>query len=222
MCGRFSIFTPFQELKQRFDAGAPDKPVLPRYNASPGQKLLVIPMDDPKKMYLYRWGLIPHWSKDDKIGYKLINARADTLKEKPAFRGPLQKGRCLVLADGFYEWGEIGGRKTPYRIELKDRKPFAMAGLYSKWKDVCGTEIDSFTIITTDANKLVSPIHDRMPAILNEEMEKKWLDILMDFREIDRCLSPYGGSDMEIYPVSTLVNSPKNDYPDVMKPLAAA
>jgi putative SOS response-associated peptidase YedK len=219
MCGRFSIFTPIQELKHRFEVDPPDEPYIPRYNAAPGQKLIVIPMEDPKKMHLYKWGLVPHWAKDDKIGYRMINARAESLKEKPAFRGPLQKGRCLVIADGFYEWKAEGARKTPYRIELKDRKPFAFAGLTSRWKDEKGEELDTFTIITIEANAAIGKIHDRMPVILQKEWEGKWLDPHIELQETDKFLIPYSESDMEIFPISTLVNSPKNDTAEVLKPV---
>jgi putative SOS response-associated peptidase YedK len=219
MCGRFSLFTPFQDLKQRFDAEPPDEPVVPRYNAAPGQRMIVIPMEDPHKMHLFKWGLIPHWAKDAKIGYKLINARAESLKEKPAFRRSLQQGRCLVLADGFYEWSSTTAKKVPYRIELKNRKPFAMAGLSSHWKDEKGKEIDSFTIITTGGNKIVGRIHNRMPVILHQEWERKWLDQLIDPKETDQFLLPYAGSDMEMYPISILVNNPKNDVAEILKPI---
>ena len=220
MCGRFSNFSPLEVLREIFRADPPDEPVYPRYNAAPGQRLIVIPMDDPQKMHLYKWGLIPHWARDPKIGNNLINARSETLKEKPAFRGSLQKGRCLVLADGFYEWGITAGRKIPYRIELKDRKPFSMAGLCSRWKDEAGKEIDTFTIITTNANTIVGTIHDRMPVIFTLEQEMKWLDPLIGPKEIDQYLLPYTVSDMEMYPISTLVNSPKNDIPEIIKPVA--
>jgi putative SOS response-associated peptidase YedK len=219
MCGRFSIFTPIQELKQRFDAESPDEPVVPRYNAAPGQKLIVIPMDDPHKMRFFTWGLIPHWARDARIGYKLINARGETINEKPAFRGSLHKERCLVLADGFYEWSATTGKKTPYRIELRDRKPFAMAGLSSRWKDEKGREIDTFTIVTTQANDIVGAIHDRMPAILNREQERQWLNPLIDPKGASQYLRSYSGSDMEMYPISTLVNSPKNDSAEIVKPI---
>jgi hypothetical protein len=142
MCGRFSIFTPIRELRQRFNADPPDESVTPRYNAAPGQNLIVIPMDDPHKMHLYKWGLIPHWARDEKIGYKMINARAESLKEKPSFSGSLQKGRCLVFADGFYKWSLKAAKKVPYRIELSNSKPFAMAGLSSRWKNDNGKETD--------------------------------------------------------------------------------
>jgi putative SOS response-associated peptidase YedK len=219
MCGRFSLFTPIQELKQRFDAEGTDEPVFPRYNAAPGQRMIVIPMDDPNKMHLFKWGLIPHWARDAKIGYKLINARGETLQGKPAFRGSLHKGRCLVLADGFYEWSATTGKKIPYRIELKNRKLFAMAGLCSQWKDEKGKEIDTFTIVTTEANKIVGAIHDRMPVILNREWERQWLDPLIDPKETDQYLRPYSGNDMEIYPISTLVNSPRNDSAAIVRPI---
>ncbi len=176
-------------------------------------------MNDPHKMHLYMWGLIPHWAKDAKIGFNLINARAETLQEKPAFRGFLHKGRCLVLADGFYEWSATTGKKIPYRIEFKDRKPFAMAGLCSRWKDEKGKEVDTFTIVTTEANGIVGTIHDRMPVILSREKERWWLDPLVGSKERDQYLLPYSGSDMEMYPISTLVNSPKNDSAEIVKPM---
>jgi putative SOS response-associated peptidase YedK len=220
MCGRFSNFTPLEALRERFQADPPDEPVYPRYNAAPGQRMIVIPLDDPRKMHFSKWGLIPHWAKDPKIGYKLINARSETLKEKPSFRGSLQKGRCLVLADGFYEWGITTGRKIPYRVELKGGKPFAMAGLCSRWKDEAGKDIDTFTIITTNANEIVGTIHDRMPVIFNREQEMQWLDPLFDLQAINQYLLPYPGHDMEAYPISTLVNSPKNDIPEILKPAA--
>jgi putative SOS response-associated peptidase YedK len=219
MCGRFSNFSPIEVLRERFRADPPDEPVYPRYNAAPGQRLIVIPVDDPHKMHFYKWGLIPHWTKDPKIGNSLINARSETLKEKPAFRGSLHKGRCLVLADGFYEWKSTGSRKVPYRVELKDRKPFAMSGLCSTWKDPDGKEIDTFTIITTNANEIVGAIHDRMPVIFKLEEERKWIDPLVEFQEAHHYLLSYPGHDMETYPISTLVNSPKNDTAEIIKPV---
>jgi len=221
MCGRFSNFTPIEALRERFRADPPGEPVYPRYNAAPGQRLIVIPINDPHTMHFYKWGLIPHWAKDPKIGNSLINARSETLKEKPAFRGTLQKGRCLVLADGFYEWETTTGRKIPYRVELKERKPFAMAGLSSKWKDTTGKEIGTFTIITTVANEIVGTIHDRMPVIFNPEHEINWLDPFVDFQDVHQYLLPYPENDMEIYPISTLVNSPKNDTAEIIKPVSS-
>jgi len=221
MCGRFSCFTPLEALRERFQADPPDEPVYPRYNAAPGQRMIVIPLDDPRKMHFSKWGLIPHWAKDPKIGNSLINARSETLREKPAFRGSLQKGRCLVLADGFYEWGTTSGKKIPYRVELINRKPFSMAGLCSRWKDESGKEIDTFAIITTNANEIVGTIHNRMPVIFNREQETIWLDPLIGPKEIDQYLMPYSESDMEIYPISTLVNSPKNDSAEIVKPMSS-
>jgi len=183
--------------------------------------MIVIPLDDPRKMHFSKWGLIPHWAKDPKIGNSLINARSETLREKPAFRGSLQKGRCLVLADGFYEWGTTSGKKIPYRVELINRKPFSMAGLCSRWKDESGKEIDTFAIITTNANEIVGTIHNRMPVIFNREQETIWLDPLIGPKEIDQYLMPYSESDMEIYPISTLVNSPKNDSAEIVKPMSS-
>lgn len=219
MCGRFSNFSPLDVLRKRFGADPPDEPVHPRYNAAPGQKLIVIPMDAPHTMHLCKWGLIPRWAKDPKIGNSLINARSETLEHKPAFREALRKGRCLVLADGFYEWKSTGGRKVPYRIELKNRNPFAMAGLCSTWKDPTGKDVDTFTIITTRANEIVGSIHDRMPVIFIPEQETKWIDPLVEFQEAHRYLLPYPGHDMVAYPISTLINSPRNDTAEVIRPV---
>jgi len=219
MCGRFSNFSPLDVLRNRFRVDPPDEPVYPRYNAAPGQKLIVIPMDDPHKMHFYKWGLIPSWARDPKIGNSLINARSETLKEKPAFRGSLNRRRCLVLADGFYEWKTTSGRKVPYRVELRGREPFAMAGLCSTWKDPDGKSIDTFAIVTTNANEIVGTIHDRMPVIFTPEQESKWIDLSFDFQEVNQCLLPYSENDMEIYPISTLVNNPKNDIPEILEPI---
>lgn len=165
---------------------------------------------------MFHWGLVPFWAKDPKIGTRLINARAETIAEKPAFRTPFKKHRCLVLADGFYEWDRKGARRVPYRVVLKDEMPFALAGICDYWKDESGKELRSFSIITTDANQLIATIHDRMPVILLPQDEKVWLDPGLDLIKALKMLRPYPADDMKMYPVSTLVNNPKNDLPQVI------
>lgn len=216
MCGRFSIATPIEELRERFEAEPPKAEVKPRYNAAPGQDMLVITSETPKQMSLFHWGLVPSWAKDPKIGYKLINARAETLAEKPAFRHAFQKHRCLVLADGFYEWDKKQKTHVPYHIYLKGHKPFAFAGLCEYWKDEKGKELKSFTIVTTDSNKLVGEIHNRMPVILEPQGEKKWLDPKAKIEDVEKIMKPFPTQKMEAYPISTLVNNPRNDVPEAL------
>lgn len=217
MCGRFSITTPIEELRDRFKAEAPKEAFSPRYNAAPSQNMLVIPEETPHQMALFKWGLVPSWAKDPKIGNHLINARAETLKEKPAFRHAYQKHRCLVIADGYYEWDKKNKTHVPYYIFKKGHSPFAFAGLCEYWKDEKGNELNTFTIITTKADSLVSRIHDRMPVILTQKEEMKWLDPNLEEKNIEKILkSPLPAKEMEAYPISKLVNNPRNDVPEVV------
>jgi putative SOS response-associated peptidase YedK len=218
MCGRFSIATPWQELKKRFDAEIPEGFYKPRYNAAPGQDMLAIPEETPHRADFFHWGLIPHWAKDPKIGNRMINARAETVAEKPSFRTPFKKHRCLVLADGFYEWDKRSTKHVPYRIILKNDQSFAFAGLCDYWKDEKGKEVKSFTIITTKANSLVSKIHDRMPVILPKEKEQTWLNPGLDLKEAEKMLEAYPSREMKMYPISILINNPKVDNAAVMNP----
>ena len=217
MCGRFSLTSPWELLKERFAVEIPVNDYRLRYNAAPGQNLWVIPEETPYDAQLFKWGLVPFWAKDPKIGNRLINARAETIAEKPAFRTPFKKHRCLVLADGFYEWDKKGARRVPYRVVIKDEHPFALAGICDYWKDNKGNELKSFSIITTDANQLISKIHDRMPVILSRKDETAWLDPDLDIIHALKMLLPYPAKEMKMYPVSTLVNNPKNDLPQVIK-----
>ena len=217
MCGRFSLTSPWELLKERFVVDIPVNDYRVRYNAAPGQNLWVIPEETPRDAQLFQWGLVPFWAKDPRIGNRLINARAETIAEKPAFRTPLKKHRCLVLADGFYEWDKKGARRVPYRVVMKDEHPFALAGICDYWKDNTGNELKSFSIITTDANRLIAQIHDRMPVILSRKDEKAWLDPDLDIIQALKMLRPYPAKEMKMYPVSTLVNNPKNDLPQVIK-----
>jgi len=163
---------------------------------------------------MLRWGLVPSWAKDPSIGVRMINARAETIAEKPSFRSAFKHRRCLIPTDGYYEWAKAGKKKQPYFIRMKDRQPFAMAGLWESWKSPEGETIETFTIITCEANSMMKPFHHRMPVILDEELWGEWLD--PENNDVDRLkgyLVPYDSSKMEAFPVSPLVNNPRNDSP---------
>jgi putative SOS response-associated peptidase YedK len=213
MCGRFSLTVNEAELNLRFELEGGDAPYVPRYNGAPTQMLAVITSENPQQLRYHRWGLIPPSAKDSSIGTKMINARAETIAEKASFCTPLFSKRCLVPADGFYEWQQDAG-KQPYRIFIKDNPLFTMAGLWERWKSPEGTIIESFSIITTEANSFMKPIHNRMPVILNPADEKTWL-ASKDAVEILSLLKPYDSEEMDAYPVSKLVNSPRNEGKEV-------
>jgi putative SOS response-associated peptidase YedK len=187
----------------------------PRYNIAPSQSIAAIrvaPEARQREFVRLHWGLIPPWAKDRKIGYSTINARAETVDSKPSFRSAFKKRRCLILADGFYEWQKSEDKKKqPFHIHMKDNRPFAFAGLWERWKGG-GEEIESCTIIVTEGNDVMKPIHDRMPVILDPADYGLWLDPEADnASQLRELLQPYAGDDLEADPVSTLVNSPKND-----------
>ena len=225
MCGRITLSTDKDDLQSRWGfidpSGVLDS-IKPRYNIAPSQKSPVLTVNEDRRVLnMMRWGLIPFWAKEASIGYKMINAKSETLAEKPSFRKPFKEKRCLVLADGFYEWEKTDKKnKVPYRFVLKNRQPFAFAGLWDVWKTPEGDTLLSFTIITTRANELMERIHDRMPVILNEKDEAKWLD--PEFKDTDKLsslLQPYPSEQMVAYKVSTIVNSPKNDTPSCIEPV---
>ncbi|CAM4028507.1 SOS response-associated peptidase [Lederbergia lenta] len=216
MCGRFTLFATFEEIIDRFDIQQMIDADLynPNYNVAPSQSVLAVINDGTNNRLGYlRWGLIPSWAKDIKIGYKMINARSETLSEKPSYRNAYKNKRCLILADSFYEWKRHDDKtKTPMRIKLKSDNLFAMAGLWESWKSPEGESIYSCTVITTKPNKLVRDIHDRMPVILNPADEKIWLDkSITDIDQLNKLLTPLDENLMEAYEVSSLVNSPKNN-----------
>ncbi|MBY0147295.1 SOS response-associated peptidase [Neobacillus niacini] len=216
MCGRFTLTATVDQLIDRFDVEffLEQEEYLPSYNVAPSQSVLaVINNGSHKRMGFLRWGLIPPWAKDMSIGYKMINARAETLSEKPSFRNAYKNKRCLIVADSFYEWKRIDSKtKTPMRIKLKSDELFAMAGLWESWKSPEGKTIYSCSVITTQPNELVQDIHDRMPVILKPEDEKNWLDpSISDTSKLQPLLKPLETSLMEAYEVSPLVNSPKNN-----------
>lgn len=187
---------------------------------APSQQILSIVSDgENKRGGFLKWGLVPSWSKDSKIGYKMINARSETVDTRPSYKNLLKRRRCLIVADGFYEWKNEDGKKQPYRIKMKDDHVFAFAGLWDRWeKD--DEIIHSCTIITTEANEIVSDIHDRMPVILPEEKHDIWLNpAIQDSSQLKQLLHPFPAKNMMAYQVSTLVNSPKNDVPEILNSL---
>jgi putative SOS response-associated peptidase YedK len=223
MCGRFTLRTPAKDIAEFFDLG--DVPELrPRYNIAPTQKVAAVRLDresEKRELAFLHWGLIPSWADDPKIGHRPINARAETVATKPSFRNAFKKRRCLIVADGFYEWRKTNDKKQPFLIHKKDDCPFAFAGLWEHWK---GDEkaIESCTIIVTEANDLMKPIHDRMPVILDPADYDLWLDPEFGDREkLEAMLRPYSGGDLESYPVSTVVNKPQNDVEKCVERVAA-
>ena len=176
MCGRYSLIADLGELAQRFEFNGDRLTFEPAYNVAPTQQVLTVVGGDTRRGGFMRWGLIPHWAKNASIGGRMINARAETVAEKPAFRDALRRRRCLVLADGFHEWQRSGTARRPMRVVMRTGEPFAFAGLWSVWRDPDGNRVPSCAIITTAANELLRPIHDRMPVVLPKELEEFWLD----------------------------------------------
>lgn len=190
------------------------------YNAAPSQTLPVVTNKQPDAIQFFSWGLQPFWAKDAKAVKRAINARAETLAEKPSFRKLLSSKRCLVPADGFFEWQVTEHGKVPYRILLKEEDTFSFAGLWDEWLDKStGELLHTYTIITTEANNLVKPIHDRMPVILSPEAEELWLDAHESQEELLSLLKPYDATQMKAYPVSPLVNSAQNNVPEILNSL---
>ncbi len=222
MCGRFALTADAETLQSEFNLSSLPADLAPRYNIAPSQAVAVALRDSNGRQYLdaFRWGLIPVWAKDASIGNRMINARAESVAEKPSFKRPLQKQRCLILADGFFEWQKTAGGKVPAYFRLKDERPFAFAGLWDSWTDPAGQTIHSCTIITTAPNPLVAPIHNRMPVILLPKDRERWLNpIEQSPQSLLPLLNPYPANEMLSYPVSTLVNSPANDSPACIQPL---
>jgi putative SOS response-associated peptidase YedK len=223
MCGRFTLTVNTNRLQETFPDLEIPEGIQPRYNISPSQPVAVVPNDGKNRLDFFTWGLIPSWAKDPSIGNRLINARAETLMEKPSFRTAFRRRRCLVLADGFYEWHQEPDRrgKTPMLIKLHDGRPFAFAGLWETWNSPDGSLILSTTIITTQPNELMESIHNRMPVILPQPAHELWLaQGEVDPAEMMSLLQPYPAEEMTAYPVSTLVNDPKNELPEVILPQA--
>ena len=221
MCGRFSLTADLGELARRFEFDGNLLDLEPNYNVAPTQNVLTVIGGENRRGGFIRWGLIPHWAKTASIGSRMINARAETVAQRPAFRDAFRRRRCLVLADGFYEWQRAGSVKKPMRIVMESGEPFAFAGLWAMWRDSEGNRIPSCTVITTEANDLLRPIHNRMPVILPREMEEFWLDRdVQDVAVLENALTAYPSELMQTYQVSTLVNSPRNNGPQVVEPVA--
>ncbi|KUO51474.1 MAG: hypothetical protein APF76_14010 [Desulfitibacter sp. BRH_c19] len=222
MCGRFTLAKDFEELTKRFNFHLPLSlpEYVPRYNIAPSQEILaIVNLGNQVQPVYFRWGFIPSWSKDKTIGNRMINARVETVDQKPSFAYPLKSKRCLIPADGFYEWKTQNGIKIPQRILLKDNDIFSFAGLWDSWTSLDGETIQSCTILTTTANELIEKIHKRMPVILSHETEQVWLDTnISDIKELKPLLVPYPSDSMQLYEVSTMVNSPKNDTPECIIP----
>jgi putative SOS response-associated peptidase YedK len=233
MCGRYTFFALDTDFEERFGA-TPTDSLEPRYNAAPTQSLPVIRNDSPEAITRLRWGLIPRWADNERTQF--INARAETLREKGSFAQAFEQRRCLVLADGFYEWTETESGNQPFRVTRADREPFCMAGLWERFTPPetqsgldaftdGGSEvgspggadpnpIETFTIVTTDPNEVVGDLHDRMPVVIPREAERRWLD--GDPDELNSLLTPYAG-EMDAYPVSRAVNDPANDTPELIE-----
>jgi putative SOS response-associated peptidase YedK len=222
MCGRFTLAADPRDLMETLPGFELPDELPPRYNVAPSQSVAVVANNGRHEIEFFRWGLIPFWAKDPKIGDRMINARAETLASKRSFTSAYSQRRCLVLADGFYEWRKEPGRKikTPLYIRLKSGEPFAFAGLWSSWRAPDQQTVLSCTIIiTTTPNDLLQQIHNRMPVILAREAYKLWLDPgKQPPDQLDPWLQPYPASEMTAYPVSTLVNNPRHDSPDCIVP----
>ncbi len=222
MCGRFTLTAEAAQLQQTFPEFQFPAQGRTRFNIAPSQPVLAVPNDGSTRADYFLWGLIPSWAKDPTIGSKLINARAETLGEKPSFRGSYKYHRCLIFADGFYEWkSETGTKvKTPHYIRMESGLPFAIAGLWDEWHSPDGSQIKTCTIITTEPNELMSTLHNRMPVILNRSDYAQWLDVAPQKPEaLQPLLVPYPAAGMRAYPVSTLVNSPSNDRAECVVPI---
>jgi len=219
MCGRYSFAPDLKIVNEHYDISVNDDDLTPNYNCAPSQLLPVITNDKSIGFNFFRWGLIPFWAKDISIGNKLINARSETILEKPSFRNAFRQRRCLVPADAFYEWKQEVKEKIPYRIFLKNQNIFSMAGIWEKCKLPNGETIFSFAIITTQPNTLMTKIHNRMPVILDKKGEDLWINNT-DEKELTNLLKPFPAEQMTAYRISNLVNSPRNNSPKIIEPIA--
>lgn len=223
MCGRFTITLDPGELQELLELGPYIHVVQPRYNVAPSQPIPIVKDPQSRAVELYLWGLVPFWAKDPKIGSRMINARSETAYEKPSFRAAFKYRRCLIPADGFFEWyaADKGEGKTPYLFKLKDDGPFTFTGLYEHWQSPDGGELHSCTILTCPPNELVGRYHNRMPVMLNKQDRWTWLDPDQKQDTLRDLLQPYPAEEMKAYAVSRAVNSPKKDDPSVVEPVGA-
>ena len=220
MCGRFTLHTPESQIREAFNLEHTEPLGLkPRYNIAPSQEIPIIrDTDTGQEMVMARWGLVPHWSKESKSKYSTINARIESITEKPTYRSSFQRKRCLIPADGFYEWKQVNGNKVPHHIRMRDGSVFAFAGLWDRWEGN-DDSIESCTIIVMPSNEVMKPIHERMPAIIAPAHYDLWLDTrITDKEEIMQYLTSALSSQLTAYPVSTWVNVPKHDDERCIQP----
>lgn len=220
MCGRFTFATDRAVLQERFACDTSALTYTPSYNIAPGQDVVAVINDGTNRAGTLRWGLVPSWARDPSIGNRLINARVETVAEKPSFRQALRQRRCLVLADGFYEWRRTATGKEPMYIRLCSQQPFAFAGLWEVWRDAAGTRLATCTLLTTAANDFMQPIHHRMPVILDPAAEASWLDRRVTEPDVLLPLvtAPLA-TPLEAYAVSSAVNTPRNNTPACCEPV---
>lgn len=220
MCGRFTLFTPASRLAEQFLPGEPLS-VAPRYNIAPSQPVLAVrpsPAAGRREFAMPRWGLVPAWARDAAIGNRLINARAETVSEKPAFRRAFRERRCLIPADGFYEWKKEGAGKRPFYVRRRDGAPFAFAGIWERWEGTGGEAVETCAILTTEPNELLAPLHDRMPLIVPPEEYGRWLDPSLRTPErLAPLLRPFPSAALEAFPVGREVNNPRADDPSLIR-----
>jgi putative SOS response-associated peptidase YedK len=216
MCGRFALIVDASVLADVFDVDPP-RELTPRFNIAPTQAIPIVRIgkESPRECSFVRWGLVPSWAKDQKIGARMINARGETVAEKPSFRSAVKNRRCLIPADGFYEWVKTAGGKQPHFIHFANGRPFAFAGLWERWHKGEGDPLETCTIITTTPNDLIAGLHDRMPVILPRDRFEEWIEPApLSPDRLQELLVPHPDEGMEAYPVSTYVNKPINDGPE--------
>lgn len=225
MCGRYTTTHPLDEILRYFLISnvrpEVEEGYRPSFNVAPSQPVLVIGLRQGERAAaMHRWGLIPRWAKDASIGAKMINARAETVAERPAYRTPFRQRRCLIPADSLFEWQRNGKTKQPFRFMMRDESMFAFAGLWDEWRAPDNSVIRSCTIVTTEPNKLIEPVHNRMPVILHPADYDEWLDPRTEQERLLAMLAPYPADEMKCYPVSTRVNSPANNDEELIQPIA--
>jgi putative SOS response-associated peptidase YedK len=219
MCGRYTLSTPAGRLAEEFQLDSTVE-IPPSYNVAPTQQVAAVLEDEEGRcLEMLRWGLVPSWADDPEIGARMINARSETAPEKPSFRRAFRGRRCLIPADGFYEWKREDGGKQPYYFRMQDGRPFAFAGLWESWEKGDG-DLRTCAILTTRASSVLQGIHDRMPVILPRDAYNAWLDPDADREELGELMIPYPGADLETYPVSRFVNSPRNNDERCIEPAA--
>lgn len=216
MCGRFQLSVKGKQISERFNVEVFDEMYSPSFNCAPSQQLPVITNKEPEKLNYFKWGLVPFWSKDPKIGFNLINAREESILEKPSFKTAFSQRRCLIPANGFFEWKKQGKQKIPFRIFLKSEEIFAIAGIWETWKDDEDKPLHTFSILTTSPNSLMKKIHNRMPVILNKNDEQAWL-FEKDETYLKNLLQPFDASKMDAYQVSYKLNSPANNSSEIIE-----